>query len=140
MGSRSLTPKEIGALVREARNEARLTQAELGEKIGASRYWVAAFERGKPRAELGLALKALRALRLVVSIEPKEKAAKLQDSPDQSETLTRHDIDLSSILERTRPGYWQGSTGLQTSIRPWNPNSQPVHAVSVNEAEKRKKK
>lgn len=66
---RIVTPRALGALVKEARVGAALTQAALGRRIGASRYWVAEFERGKPSAELGLALKALHALGLSVTIE-----------------------------------------------------------------------
>ena len=46
------------------------TQTQLAERIGASRFWVAAFEQGKPSVELGLALKAIQALGLVISIAP----------------------------------------------------------------------
>ena len=58
----------VGALVREAREAAGLTQTQLADRIGASRFWVAAFEKGKPTAELGLALKAIQALGLTLHI------------------------------------------------------------------------
>lgn len=60
--SRPLNPAIIGALVRERREAAGLTQTQLAERIGASRFWIAAFEKGKPSVELGLALKAIQAL------------------------------------------------------------------------------
>ena len=60
----------LGALVREGREAAGLTQTQLAERIGASRFWVAAFEKGKPSVELGLALRAIQALGLAISIEP----------------------------------------------------------------------
>jgi DNA-binding XRE family transcriptional regulator len=63
------TPRDVGALVRDARLHANLTQAQLAARIGASRFWVVAFEAGKARAELGLVLKALRALGLTVVAE-----------------------------------------------------------------------
>lgn len=66
---KSVTPATFGALVRDARTAAGLSQSELGERIGASRFWVAQFEKGKPSAELGLALKALHALGLSVRVE-----------------------------------------------------------------------
>jgi DNA-binding XRE family transcriptional regulator len=66
------TAATIGALVRDARASAGLSQSELGKRIGASRFWVAQFEKGKPSAELGLALKALHALGLDVRVEPRE--------------------------------------------------------------------
>lgn len=66
---RPLSPHDIGALARQARAHAGLTQEALATMIGASRFWVAEFERGKARAELGLTLKALRALGLTLRIE-----------------------------------------------------------------------
>jgi DNA-binding XRE family transcriptional regulator len=65
-----INPAVVGALVREGREAAGLTQTQLAERIGASRFWVAAFEKGKPSVELGLALKAIQALGLVISIGP----------------------------------------------------------------------
>ena len=65
-----INPAVIGALVREGRDAAGLTQTQLAERIGASRFWVAAFEKGKPSVELGLALKAIQALGLAISIAP----------------------------------------------------------------------
>ena len=67
-----LNSAAVGALVHETRLAAGLTQTQLGERIGASRFWVAAFEKGKPSAELGLALKAIHALGLAITIAPQQ--------------------------------------------------------------------
>lgn len=67
----NISSAAVGAIVREARMAAGLSQTDLGQRIGASRFWVAQFEKGKPSAELGLALKAMHALGLTVRIEPK---------------------------------------------------------------------
>lgn len=57
------TPHEIGLLVRESRRALGFTQAQLAERVGASREWVRLLESGaKPRLELGLTLRALTAL------------------------------------------------------------------------------
>lgn len=63
------TAKDIGALIRDERKKQNLDQAELAERIGVSRRWVLQVEGGKPRAELGLVLKALDALGLTLSID-----------------------------------------------------------------------
>lgn len=63
------SPADLGALVREARERRGWTQTELGTRIGASRFWVAAFERGKPGAELGLSLHAAAAVGLRLRAE-----------------------------------------------------------------------
>jgi transcriptional regulator with XRE-family HTH domain len=127
---RSLTPKDVGALIRETRLEAGMTQAELAERIGASRYWVAEFERGKPRAELGLALKALKALRLVLTIESRDSALQRQDHDERgaSRILVPHQpiVDLSSILTKsTAPssGFWPQAP-TSTPFRAWE-QTQP---------------
>ena len=101
---RFLTPKDLGALARDARIGAGMTQAQLGEKIGASRFWVAEFERGKSRAELGLTLKALRALELVLTVEPKDLALRREHDERSAEQrldqIPQPAVDLSSILSR----------------------------------------
>jgi HTH-type transcriptional regulator / antitoxin HipB len=63
------TAKDIGALIRDQRKNQKLDQAELAKKVGVNRRWVLEVERGKPRAEIGLVLKTLDALRLTLSIE-----------------------------------------------------------------------
>jgi len=68
----TVTSATVGALVRQARLAAGISQSELGQRIGASRFWVAQFEKGKPGAELGLALKAMHAVGLAVQIEPRD--------------------------------------------------------------------
>lgn len=98
------SPTEIGSLVRATRLEGGLTQSQLGAKIGASRFWVAEFERGKPRAELGLALKALRALGLVLTIEPRDLALRREErerTGNQTQTLHQPIVDLAAILNRS---------------------------------------
>lgn len=56
------TPKEIGMLVRQRRADLRLSQAGLAALVGASRQWVQNLEAGKPGLELGLTMRALKAL------------------------------------------------------------------------------
>jgi DNA-binding XRE family transcriptional regulator len=92
-------------MVRDTRTRLGLTQAELAARIGASRYWVVAFEAGKPGAELGLVLKALRALGLRVEITPaapRPAAAAEADTPSPespSEVLDR----LRALVASTAP-------------------------------------
>lgn len=62
------TPDEIGELVRTRRHDVGLTQAALADRIGATRQWVNALESGRPRIELGLALRALAALGVTLNL------------------------------------------------------------------------
>lgn len=54
--------KELGLAIRERRLAMGLDQGELAAKIGVSRLWVNEIEKGKPRAAVGLVLRALNAL------------------------------------------------------------------------------
>jgi HTH-type transcriptional regulator/antitoxin HipB len=56
------TPADLGAVIRDRRKLMRLDQASLAKKIGVSRAWMIEIERGHPRAELALVLRALDTL------------------------------------------------------------------------------
>ena len=56
------SPAELGAVIRDRRKQLKLDQAAFAKRIGVSRYWVIMIERGHPRAELGLVLRAIDAL------------------------------------------------------------------------------
>ena len=60
--------RDLGAAVRDARLRQGWTQAELAERIDASRQWVISLERGKASAELGTALRAVAALGMVANL------------------------------------------------------------------------
>lgn len=62
------TPADLGALIREHRRKLGLDQSELARRAGASRQWVIAMERGKPRAEVGLVFRALAALGIALTV------------------------------------------------------------------------
>jgi|GEM_PF-1156985 len=135
---RFLTPKDLGALARDARIGAGMTQAQLGEKIGASRFWVAEFERGKSRAELGLTLKALRALNLVLTVEPEDLA--LRRERDQRSAEQRLDqipqpaVDLSSILSRSTIPTARRTTAEPFRIHDWDTSSSSAESTSPPES------
>ena|SRR5665213_1542003 len=114
---RTLSPRDIGALTRETRLEAGLTQAQLGEKIGASRFWVSEFERGKPWAEWGLALRALKALDLALTIEPRELALRREERErkfNRTPALDQPVVDLSALLNRLTKQESVRSTTVET--------------------------
>ena len=90
----------IGSLVRDTRTAAGVTQTELANRIGASRFWVAEFEKGKPGAELGLALKALAALGLTVRLEP-EAAAEETARPRALHGKSGRTDLLSTVIAHT---------------------------------------
>jgi len=62
------TPGDLGKLIRVRRRALGLGQQELADRVGVSRLWIVEFERGKPRAEVGLVLRTLNALGLELDI------------------------------------------------------------------------
>jgi transcriptional regulator with XRE-family HTH domain len=135
---RFLTPKDLGALARDARIGAGMTQAQLGEKIGASRFWVAEFERGKSRAELGLTLKALRALELVLTVEPKDLALRREHDERSAEQrldqIPQPAVDLSSILSRSTIPTARRTTAEPFRIHDWDTSSSSAESTSPPES------
>jgi DNA-binding XRE family transcriptional regulator len=75
-----------------------MSQAELARSIDASRSWVFQMERGNAGAEIGLVLKALKALGLVLDVDAGEETARGQ----QADSGPLHRVDLAWILDRTR--------------------------------------
>ncbi|MEA2894484.1 MAG: hypothetical protein QOJ84_99 [Bradyrhizobium sp.] len=66
------TAADLGAVIRDKRKQLGLDQSTLAKRIGVSRQWVIAVERGHARAAMGLVLRAIDALgiRLDASMEP----------------------------------------------------------------------
>ena len=62
-------------MIRDQRKRVHLSQQQLSDRLGVSRQWVVEVEKGKPRAEIGLILRALEALGLRIWIDTGEKAA-----------------------------------------------------------------
>jgi HTH-type transcriptional regulator / antitoxin HipB len=61
-----ISAQDIGDVVRERRQQLRLSQAQLAEAAGVSRRWLLALETGKPTAQLDLVFRALHALGLIL--------------------------------------------------------------------------
>jgi len=59
---------DLGALIRERRIKLGLDQLALARKAGTSRKWLIEVESGKPRAEIGLILRTLKALGAALAV------------------------------------------------------------------------
>jgi HTH-type transcriptional regulator/antitoxin HipB len=86
------TPREIGLAIKDRRLELGLDQAELARRLGVSRQWLVGMEKGKPRAEIGLVLRALRELGLDVWVG---------DLPS-AEASTAPTFDLAAVIRKAR--------------------------------------
>jgi HTH-type transcriptional regulator/antitoxin HipB len=93
-------PSALGHLIRDRRRQLHLTQSELAQKIGVSRFWVYQVEHGKSTANVGSVMAALQQLGLDIEIRiPKEYPTSPSDIPSESESsgripLTRHGKSL----------------------------------------------
>jgi HTH-type transcriptional regulator/antitoxin HipB len=86
------TPADLGTLIRTTRKKLRLDQSTLAKKIGVSRLWLVEIEKGKPRAEIGLILRTLNALRITLN------AATETQSPKHPEST----VDIDRIIATAR--------------------------------------
>lgn len=62
------TAADLGAFIRERRVKLGMDQSDLAEKARTSRKWLVEVEQGKPRAEIGLVLRTLKALGVSLDI------------------------------------------------------------------------
>ena len=62
MAKRTLTPAEIGEIVRSTRKAAGLRQDELAGAAGVGLRFIVDLEAGKPTAQIGKALQVLQVL------------------------------------------------------------------------------
>lgn len=75
MSQSARTAKQIGAIVRRARRNAGLSQAELGKRIGLRQATISKLEAGAPATRLSTLLDALTALGLELIIDKRGRHA-----------------------------------------------------------------
>ena len=114
------TPRDVGAFLRDRRKSLNLDQATVAARIGVSRQWLIDVEKGKPRAEIGLVLKALATLG--VHLMPAD-SAHTQVSPDAE--------DIDAIVTRA------GDAGQARPRVPGRRPSGPSRRVSSPEPTRR---
>lgn len=76
------TPADIGIAIRTRRLAMGLDQAALAARIGATRQWVIAVEKGHPRAALGLVLRALTTVGVALESDTACAAPAPPSTPD----------------------------------------------------------
>jgi len=69
------TPNDIGALIRDQRTQRGWSQEELARRVGVGRIWIVQLEKGKPTAQMGLALRTLKELGVFLDASTPESAA-----------------------------------------------------------------
>ncbi len=89
------TPTDFGAIIRDSRSKVGLDQKSLADRIGVSREWIVEIEKGKPRAQMGLVLRALNALGVALE-------ARLETTPAKRTQLDRRTALTSTPSSRRR--------------------------------------
>jgi HTH-type transcriptional regulator/antitoxin HipB len=64
-------PAELGAAIRKRRRRLGISQDELASSIGVNRKVIGQLENGKETVQVGIVLRAARAVGLVVGVEPR---------------------------------------------------------------------
>jgi HTH-type transcriptional regulator / antitoxin HipB len=75
MSPRARTARQIGAMLRRARRNAGLTQAELGARIGLRQATISKLERGEPATRLSTLMDVLSALGLEIIIDERGRGS-----------------------------------------------------------------
>lgn len=75
MSQRARTARQIGAILRRARRNANLTQAELGARIGLPKATISKLEAGEPATRLSTLLDVLSALGLEIVIDQRGRVS-----------------------------------------------------------------
>ena len=88
------TPSDLGASIRERRTKLGLDQSSLAKRAGTSRKWLIEVENGKPRAQIGLVFRTLKALGLTLAIS--DTTAGVQ--PKRARTTGRP-VDINQVID-----------------------------------------
>jgi HTH-type transcriptional regulator/antitoxin HipB len=91
------TPADLGNVILQRRKALGWDQARLAHEAGVSRQWIIEIEKGKPRAELQLVLRALNVLGI-------ELDALHREAPKASGGRTLDLADVDHIVEHSRAG------------------------------------
>ena len=91
------TPSDLGALIRERRTKLGLDQLSLAKKAGTSRKWLIEVENGKPRAEIGLILRTLKAVGITLA-----ESGATADVPAKRTTPTAQAVDIDRVIDNLK--------------------------------------
>lgn len=118
---------ELGAVVREARSAAQLTQADLARRAGVSREWLIGLERGtRPRAELTKILDVLSALDQPIMVGREQKPDVPQnesESAQRTNAMTTDEVTRRAIEQSRQP----------SSRGPFSPSASAVLSARAAE-------
>lgn len=96
------TATELGALIRDTRRRAGLSQAALAKRLGTSQGWVSEVENGKPTAEIAMVLRLLAHLDIQLDarrpgIDPERSQGMAEAA--QAPLFFDLDQDIDSVID-----------------------------------------
>lgn len=94
------TVEDFALLIRNRRRALGLSQAQLAEKVGASRQWLIDIEKGKPRAELGMVLQVLAELDVQLQVKATHTRRRETIDKDQGEAQIRALAQAFQFLDK----------------------------------------
>lgn len=96
------TVAELGAAIRHRRRQLNWDQQSLAQRVGVSRQWIVEIEAGKPRAEIGLLLRTLRALDLQLEVSAGGTSSHRESAASPHHRDPDLDVDIDAVIERAR--------------------------------------
>lgn len=85
-------PRELGGFLRQAREDAGLTQADLADKLGVRRQRVLYLERGEGQQQLAFVFSVMRALNVDLSLTRSDAPAPTR-TPRKASSASPYSID-----------------------------------------------
>lgn len=113
------TPADLGNVILQRRKALGWDQARLAHEAGVSRQWIIEIEKGKPRAELQLVLRALNVLGIELDASTRDNAPLAAGD----RTLDLPDVDR--IIEDSRAPPAGLGLGFDTLSRPLRKGTKP---------------
>lgn len=83
--------ESLGERIRQARIACNLSQVELGDRIGVTRYTVGALEGGRAKVAVGTVFEAALAVGLPVTGEPRERLMTSESMPPENPAVKLDD-------------------------------------------------
>jgi HTH-type transcriptional regulator/antitoxin HipB len=129
---RFTTPRELGLRVRDRRLQLGWSQAGLAKRVGMTRQWVIALEKGSAGAALGTVLRTLSELGLVLDVGEAGTLVQVYDRMkretgpvpgEQVRALIDSLVDASRVPESESGHRGGGVTGQEpgAAVRPRTP-------------------
>lgn len=95
------TPADIGALIKDARLKAGLSQTALANMLKTTQGWVSEVENGKPTAQINMVLRALNALGIRLDAR---LTVPHSDRPAMPSSTRPTRPGIADVLQRTKKG------------------------------------